>query len=291
VNLWLHPGVVQPVAPAAIDPQTLSAAQERLNTIRSALGLASSSAPPSRFPELVQANLDVILDQRVPVWSIGLGDPGADLVARCRSRGVKVMAMVTNLADARTVADAGVDVIVAQGTEAGGHRSNWHDVRDEAGTMVIVPRIVDAVQQPVIAAGGIVDGRGLVAALALGAAGVLLGTRFIATKESIAPSFFKDAVLAAGTGDTVVSAAFTGLRMRTLRNRFTTDYGDAPVLPPMLQSSAAEDIVRASAERGDAQYFPMPAGESAGLIADLPSAGDVVRTLSEEARRIVYSFA
>jgi nitronate monooxygenase len=153
--------------------------------------------------------------------------------------------------------------------------------------MVLVPRIADAVRQPVVAAGGIVDGRGLIAALALGAGGVMLGTRFIATRESIAPAFFKDAVLAARPGDTVVSAAFTGLPMRALRNRFTDEYGGAAVLPPMLQSNAAEDIFRAAAARGSADYFPMPAGESAGLITDQPSAGDVVRAMAEEARRVI----
>jgi nitronate monooxygenase len=198
--------------------------------------------------------------------------------------------MVTNVGDARAIAAAGVDFIVAQGTEAGGHRSNWTEGSEEAGTMVIVPRIVDAVKQPVIAAGGIVDGRGLVAALALGAAGVMLGTRFIATRESIAPAFFKDAVVAAGAGDTIVSRVFTGLPMRTLRNKFTSDYGNAPVLPPMLQSNAAEDIFKAAAARADAQYFPMPAGESAGLIVDMPSAADVVRDIVREADDIVRRF-
>jgi len=154
-----------------------------------------------------------------------------------------------------------------------------------------VPRIADAVSVPVVAAGGIVDGRGLVAALALGAAGVMLGTRFIATRESIAPEFFKQSVLAAGAGDTVVSAAFTGLPMRTLRNQFTIAYGDAPVLPPMLQSSAAEDIVRTAGQRGDAGYFPMPAGESAGLIDDIPPAAEVVRSMIDEAARVVRGFS
>jgi NAD(P)H-dependent flavin oxidoreductase YrpB (nitropropane dioxygenase family) len=86
-----------------------------------------------------------------------------------------------------------------------------------------------------------------------------------------------------------VSAAFTGLPMRVLRNAFASEYGDAPVLPPMLQSGAAEDIFRAAAARADARYAPMPAGESAGLIDDLPSAGDVVRNMADEADRIVHS--
>jgi len=291
VNLWLHPAVVHPAAPESIEPRALADVQQKLNEIRARVGLQPSTATPAQFPELVAGNFEIILDERVPVWSIGLGDPGAEMVARCHERGLRVMAMVTNVDDARTVATAGVDVIVAQGTEAGGHRSNWSDAADEAGTMVIVPRIVDAVKLPVIAAGGIVDGRGLVAALALGASGVMLGTRFIATRESIAPQFFKDAVLTAGAGDTVVSRAFTGLPMRTLRNCFASDYGTGPVLPPMLQSNAAEDIFKAAAQRGDAQYFPMPAGESAGLITDMPSAADIVRTIAREAEEIVRDLA
>ena len=287
VNLWLHPGVTDPIAPESIDRATLESAQQKLNEIRATLGLPPSAEMPSRFPELVQRNFEVILEERVPVWSIGLGNPGAEMVARCHERGITVMAMVTNVRDARIVEDAGVDVIVAQGTEAGGHRSTWSEGAEEAGTMVIVPRIVDAVSRPVLAAGGIVDGRGVVAALALGAAGVMLGTRFIATRESIAPDFFKQAVLAAGAGDSVISAAFTGLPMRTLRNRFTADYGDAAILPPMLQSNAAADIVKAAAARADARYFPMPAGESAGLIDDLPSAGEVVAAIADEIRRVL----
>lgn len=292
VNLWLHPGVVAPLAPESIDPRTLDAARSRLNQIRTHIGLPRSSAMPSRFPELVARNFDVVVDERVPVWSIGLGNPDREMVARCHERGIHVMAMATNVADARALADRDVDVIVAQGAEAGGHRSNWTaDPVNEAATMVVVPQIVDAVKKPVLAAGGIVDGRGLVAALALGAAGVMLGTRFIATRESIAPAFFKDAVLRAGTGDTVVSAAFTGLPMRVIRNAFSDEYGDAPVLPPMLQSSAAEDIFKAAASSGAGQYASMPAGESAGLIVDLPPAADVVRTIVDEADRIARSFA
>jgi NAD(P)H-dependent flavin oxidoreductase YrpB (nitropropane dioxygenase family) len=181
--------VTRPIAPEAIEPDALAGARRTLNEIRARLNMPASNAVPSRFPELVQRNFDVILDERVPVWSIGLGDPGAGMVSRCHERGITIMAMVTNVRDARAVAAAGVDVVVAQGIEAGGHRSNWSEGAEEAGTLVIVPRIVDAVTAPVVAAGGIADGRGLAAALALGAAGVMLGTRFIATRESIAPDW------------------------------------------------------------------------------------------------------
>src|SRR5262249_18293703 len=113
--------------------------------------------------------------------------------------------------------------------------------------------------------------------------------RFIATRESIAPDFFKDAVLKAGPGDTEVSAAFTGLPMRVLRNRFTSEYGEGPVLPPMLQSGLAEDIFKAAAAGAEGGSAAMPAGESAGLIGDLPSASDVVERIVEEADRVAHS--
>lgn len=290
VNLWLHPGVTRPIDPASIDASSLSSVQQTLNTIRGRLGLPASQAAPSRFPDLVARNFEVLLEERVPVWSIGLGTPAPEMVARCHERQIHVMAMVTNVTDARAVVDAGVDLVVAQGLEAGGHRSVWADGAEEAATMVIVPRVVDAIQVPVVAAGGIVDGRGLVAALALGAAGAMLGTRFIATRESIAPPFFKQAVVDAGPGDTVISPAFTGLPMRALRNAFTSEYGQRPVLPPMLQSGAAEDIFTAASVRGDPRYASMAAGESVGLIADIPSAADVVRAIADQAQQIIRSF-
>jgi nitronate monooxygenase len=290
VNLWLHPGVVHPVAPESIPETALADVQHTLDEFRAELAIPASSTRPAAFPDLVARNFEVILEQRVPVWSIGLGDPGAEMVARCRARGVRVMAMVTNADDARTVEASGVDLIVAQGSEAGGHRSAWSPGRQDAGTMVLVPRIVDAVNVPVLAAGGIADGRGLVAALALGASGAVLGTRFIAARESIAPAFFKDAVVGAEPGDTVVSDAFTGLPMRVLRNRFTERYGRRPVLPPMLQSGAAQDIFAAADSRGDREHFPMPAGESAGLIGDLPPAAAIVRALVSEANAVLRSW-
>jgi nitronate monooxygenase len=288
VNLWLHPAVVHPIAPETVPDADVAAVQHELDRFRDRLGVGHASKRPASFPDLVAANLDVILEERVPVWSIGLGNPESAMVARCHERGVRVMAMVTNEADARAVAETGVDMIVAQGGEAGGHRSTWDRAHArDAGTMALVPAIVDAVKPPVIAAGGIADGRGLVAALALGASGVMLGTRFIAARESIAPPFFKEAVLAASSGDTVVSDAFTGLPMRVIRNRFAADYAGGPVLPPMLQSGAAEDIFTAAARRGDREHFPMPAGESAGLIGDTPPAAEIVRRLIEEAEAVI----
>jgi nitronate monooxygenase len=223
------------------------------------------------------------------LWSVGLGCPDPTIVERCHRAGILVMAMVCTLQDAKSVADTGVDIIVAQGAEAGGHRSTWkRAVSAQAasiGTMALVPQVVDAVSQPVVAAGGIVDGRGLVAACALGAQGAMLGTRFVATRESQAPAMFKRALMEAASEDARLTNAFTGLYARALNNRFIEDYesSGAPVLPSLLQSMAAEDIFAAAGQRGDRDHFPMMAGQSAGLITDLPGAGDVVRRIAAEA--------
>jgi nitronate monooxygenase len=148
---------------------------------------------------------------------------------------------------------------------------------------------VDAVSMPVIAAGGIADGRGLVSALALGASGVLLGTRFVATRESGAPEFWKKALLERGSDATTVTDAFTGLYARTLINTFNTEYAaaGAPVLPPLLQARAAMDVYTASAQQQTGDYFAMHAGQSMGLIHDLPGAGEVVRAIVREARAVL----
>jgi nitronate monooxygenase len=204
------------------------------------------------------------------------------------------MAMVANVDDARAAADAGVDIIVAQGAEAGGHRSAWRaDARADVGVFALVPEVVDAVNVPVVAAGGIADGRGLVAARALGAAGVLLGTRFVATRESMAPDFWKQAILRSSSDATTVTRAFTGLPARVLRNRFQQEYdaSSAPVLPGLLQAALEQDIWMAAARGNQPDYFPLFAGQSVGVIRDLPGAGEVVAAIVREAEAVTQRLA
>ncbi len=291
VNLWLHEDLQPPRRPADLPPASIAAVHDVLNGFRRRLGLAPVSSPPAPTPDVIADAIDVVLAERVPVWSIGLGNPGVDLVRRCHARDVLVMPMVAAVEDARIVAETGVDLVVAQGAEAGGHRSTWRKPASAAeaniGTMVLVPQVVDAIDQPVVAAGGIADGRGVAAALALGAAGVLLGTRFVACRESMAPAMYKHALLQRGAGDTVVTDAFTGLYARALRTTFSREYeqSGAPVLPSLLQASAADDIYRAAAEQGNAEYYPMWAGQSAGLVDDLPGAAEIVQALARETDR------
>jgi nitronate monooxygenase len=293
VNLWLHTELRPPADPATIAEDRLAAVHAVLNRFRTQLGLPARSERPGAVPDIIAAQVEVILDERPAVFSIGLGDPGPDLVLRCRAQGIKVVAMVASVEDARAVVESGVDAVVAQGSEAGGHRSTWvkRPTPDAAsvGTLALVPQIVDAVPVPVVAAGGISDGRGLAAALALGAVGILLGTRFVATRESMAPEFWKKSLLEREGDDTTITDAFSGLWLRALRNSYTARYqtSGAPVLPPLLQTRAAQDIVEEARRRGEGEYFPMLAGQGVGLIRDLPGAGEVVETIVREARAVL----
>jgi nitronate monooxygenase len=294
VNLWLHPAVRTPVDPARLPAGDVGAANAALIAARRSLGVPETTVMPPQRPDDLAAKIEIVLDERVPLWSVGLGLPDADLVARCHGRGVRVMVMVTNVADARAGAVCGADVIVAQGAEAGGHRSTWRDEdATGVGTFALVPEVVDAVGVPVLAAGGIADGRGLVAALALGAAGALLGTRFVATRESMASDAWKQAILRATSDQTTLTRAFTGLPARVLRNRFVSDFdaAGAPVLPGLLQASLEQDIWAAAISANQPEYVPLYAGQSVGVIRDLPGAADVVAAIVEEAAAVMRTLS
>ena len=293
VNLLLHVDLRPPKDPALIPDEFVAKIQAQLNRFRERLGIAKSASRPGAIPDLANAAFEVVLEERVPVWSIGLGNPAPEMVRRCRERGIKIIAMAATVDDAKAVAVSGVDAIVAQGGEAGGHRSTWvkRESRERAniGGMALIPQIVDAVRAPVIAAGGITDGRGIAAALALGASGALIGTRFIATRESGAPDFYKQALLKADSDATTVTDKFTGMYARVLRNEFTEEYesSGAPTFPPFFQFLAMGDIVKATTEKGSGEYFPMYAGQGVGSLRDLPRAADVVQSLVREARAVI----
>jgi nitronate monooxygenase len=298
VNLWLHPAVRRPIDVRTVPDDVVRAVQAALNSFRERLDLPAQFDPPAGLPAFLDEAVEVILEEHVPVFSTGLVEQqDAGMVRRCHERGTKVMTMIARVADARAAAEAGVDVIVAQGGEAGGHRS----VGDKppspeaasVSTVALVPQVVDAVGCPVVAAGGLADGRGLVAALALGASGILLGTRFVATREAAVPAFWKAALIESESEATTITDTFTGLWARGLRNRFVEGYraAGAPVLPPLVQRSAADDIFAAAARLQEREYFPMWSGQSVGLIRDLPGAGEVVHAIVDEAHEALEALS
>lgn len=288
VNLILHRDLFPP-AEFEIDPSDALAVHRVLNGFRAKLGIPSANGIPPKLPPLIQSAFELILEERPAAFSIGLGNPTREMVDACHDRGIKVIAMICTVEDALAVAENGVDVVIAQGSEAGGHRSTWFKRASpelaSIGTLPLTAAVADAVRQPVVAAGGIVDGRGLKAALDLGAQGVLMGTRFIATKESMAPESYKTRILE-GTGDqTTVTDVFTGMYARVLRNDFTEEYrsSGAPVLPPGRQYAAAVDVVRAAAVRDNAGYNALYAGQGIDGIREIRTASEVVEAIVAEA--------
>src|SRR6266851_8701961 len=183
-----------------------------------------------RYTASVQQIIDVTLEERIPVIVSGLGNP-AGIITVAHSQGAAVMSLCGNVKQARRLAASGVDVIISQGHEAGGHTGR-------VGSMTLLPQIVDAVDLPVLAAGGIGDGRGLVAALALGAQGVWMGTRFVASVEAYAHVNYKNKIVEIDEEGTTVTRCQSGKPARLIRNKFTESWvgREQEIMPFPLQS-------------------------------------------------------
>jgi nitronate monooxygenase len=293
VNLWLHTDMWPPADVSRVPAATVAAVRATLDGIRARLRLPASTAAPTSSADIVGAAFEVIVEERVPVFTAAVGEPSPDMVRRCHERGMKVVAMVTTPRQARVVEGVGVDALVAQGSEAGGHRSlGVKPDRVTAvgiGTLALVPQVVDAVRVPVVAAGGIADGRGLAAVLALGAQGAQIGTRFVVTREGTAADFRKKAVLEAESEETALTDVVSGLWSRYLRNAYIEEYEKtgAPVLPLHAQTRFAQDIFDEAAKREDPAWLPLATGQSAGLVHDLPGAAEVVERIAREAEAVL----
>lgn len=234
-------------------------------------------------PGMTKKQLEVIYDHNVPVFAAGLGSPEF-MIPEARKRGMKVMGVVGTAKQARKEASVGVDIVIAQGTEAGGHTG-------KVATLPLVPQVVDAISPtPVLAAGGIVDGRGLVAALALGAAGVWCGTAFLATPEAMSHAENKRQLVSAGESDTVITKTMTGKTARCIKNPLQTQYEkeNGPLLPFPVQVLAASELIQYMSEEDDTlKHYWTFAGQGCGLIKELRPARDVLKSMVEDATRIL----
>lgn len=255
--------------------------QRFLDRFREELGMPPGQTDLALPPSPLAEQLEVLFEERVPVLSFALGDPG-DLVARVHEEDMLVMAMVTTVEEAELVTERGADIVVAQGAEAGGHRSTFElgpgGEVPLVGTLALIPQVVDAVDIPVVAAGGIADGRGLLAALALGASGAQVGTRFLSARESgVFPAYRKHLLEAAQT-DSVVTRAFTGRPARGMRNHFLEEYlkeGPEPLAFP-LQMLATRDIYEEARARDEGDHFLLLAGQGLGMLKDGQGAAEIV---------------
>jgi enoyl-[acyl-carrier protein] reductase II len=266
---------------------------DEIAAVRSATAMPFGVDLLTAMPGSMVAQVEQIIEGGATVFVAGLGVPG-EVVELCHAHGVLVVNMCGKVDHARRALDAGCDMVVAQGTEAGGHTGL-------VATMPLVPQIVDAVGDaiPVVAAGGIVDGRGLAAALALGADGVWMGTRFIATPEARGVAGYKDALLGAAEDATTISRAFSGKTMRVLRNEYTQFFEDHPgelqPFPGQLARSMEDGAWHLGGGSRTAGVDPAregyPTGQGVGAITALEPAGDLVRRIVADAESVIAGMA
>lgn len=282
VNLFV-PG------PFTRDATRVGAANARMAEFRRELGIAQPSTIDRVAPDF-EAQFDVVRAAAPALVSTTFGALTAEQVRRLQDAGCRVAGTATTVAEARHLDATGVDAIVAQGFEAGGHRGTFLDDFDHStvGTLALVPQIVDTVSRPVIASGGIMDGRGIAAAHCLGAAGVQMGTAFLATDESGAKPEHKTALPGAADTATTLTAAFSGKPARGLRNRFIETFENHDqALPDYPEQNAwTQDIRAAAAAQHRPEFMSMWAGQAAGMARPMPAA-ELVAALIHDARALI----
>jgi enoyl-[acyl-carrier protein] reductase II len=227
----------------------------------------------------VEEVMQVIVEERVPVITTGAGNPGK-YVPMLKEVGTKIIPVVASVALAKRLEKAGVDALIAEGMESGGHVG-------EISTLPLVPQVVDAVNIPVIAAGGIVDGRGMLAALALGAEGVQMGTRFMCATECVISSKVKEMILKAKDRDTVVTGRSTGHPVRCLENRFTREFEqrEKEGIPPEELEKLGAGKLRIAMVEGDINNGSVMAGQVAGAVQKIESAAEIIQDVIQGAER------
>ena len=236
------------------------------------------------LPDAVMAAIDVIIDEGASAFIAGLGVP-EPVIGRCHDAGLKVFSMCGRVAHAIRAEEAGCDVVVAQGTEAGGHTG-------KVAGMALIPQIVDAVDIPVLAAGSIIDGRGLAAALAFGAEGIWMGTRFIASTEANAHELYKKRIAEVGSDDTMVSRGYSGKPMRVIRNEYIDDLERHPErmlpFPDQMNASGRDGLIGMTPESDvDLTRSCLPAGQGVGGISNILPCADIVASVMQEARETI----
>ena len=248
------------------------------------LGIAIDSVQPSSGLVPFNAEIVELLAQFQPaVVSFHFGLPSAELLQRVRAWGAKILSSATTVAEAQWLAAQGVDAVIAQGLEAGGHRGMFlsEEIDTQVGTFALLPQIVRAVKIPVIAAGGIADAQGVAAAIALGAAGVQVGTTYLLCPEATTSTVHRAALRSKTARHTALTNIFTGRPARAIANQIVMDLGPMSDVAPMFpMASAAMAPLRAKAEsQGSGDFSPLWAGQNASGCQDI-SAANLTRALA-----------
>ena len=237
------------------------------------------------IPDNIRPQIQVMLDEDVRIFVAGLAVP-SEFIDELHEHDVKVVVMCGKVRHAQKSEAAGADVVVAQGTEAGGHTG-------EIGGMALIPQTVDAVNIPVLAAGGLSDGRGLIAALALGAQGAVFGTRFIASPEAQAAAGYRKAIVAAGDDSTVRTRSYTGKPARAIRNTRTDEWeakaNEIQAFPMQAGTSIQEGVMdyMGHTDHFDPDRTFLPAGQGAGLVHEVKPAAEIFEDILREAEEML----
>jgi nitronate monooxygenase len=258
---------------------------KRLATYYTEFGVDPPDFPASIPPPFTAEICDAVVELRPEVVSFHFGLPEQSLVDRLRAAGCKIISSATTVAEARWLEDHGVDAVIAQGAEAGGHRGMFltSDLASQLGTFVLVPEVVDAVKVPVIAAGGIADGRAIAAALALGASGVQMGTAYLLCPEATISPLHRVAIKSANDKLSAISNVLTGRPARVLVNRIVREVGPVAAGVPSfpLGFFALEPLRKKAESQGSTDFSGLYAGEAAALCRELP-AGELTSRLAAE---------
>ena len=274
------------------DYSRLHEVNQALAPIENILGIQPPTNP-IKTPNLVHEQVQVLLEEMVPVLSTTFGVLPEKELIEAHSKGIKVMTMVTTVQEALLAEEHGADFLIAQGSDAGGHRGtfdmNTYPDGSNIGTFSLVPQVVDAVKIPVIAAGGIMDGRGLIAALALGAQGASFGTRFMTTSESGAHPTYQQALVESTDESTVITKAFSGRPARGIINPFIQQFEQSGIepLPFPSQNTRTKDIRKAAAQSNNPDYMSLWAGQATRLLTKGNSAKEVVEQIVQQALHLL----
>ncbi|MGH7153028.1 MAG: NAD(P)H-dependent flavin oxidoreductase [Acetobacteraceae bacterium] len=270
--------------------ETSAAMRQHLQGQYDAHGLGQVPEPAGAVSDVGPEHVALMLEIRPEVVSFHFGLPDTEVIAALKSAGIFIMSSATTVAEAQLLEQRGVDAIVAQGTEAGGHRATFTDVgmSMQPGLFSLLPQVVDAVRVPVIAAGGVADGRTAAAAFMLGASAVQIGTAFLRCEEAAVRDAHRAALAEAGDASTVVTDVISGRPCRYIRNKLIDDLEGSGLMP--LPVPAQQSLTARLAEAGDREWTALTAGQSAALARAMKAA-ELVELLAEETTGRLRAFS
>ncbi|MEH7075864.1 NAD(P)H-dependent flavin oxidoreductase [Neobacillus drentensis] len=280
-----------------VSEDDINSANQILNPIREQLNLPqkdSNEIPTTTFKTIFETfmeQLKIVIEEQVPICSFTFGIPSKEVIAELKQANIIVIGTATTVREAVENEKAGMDIVVVQGSEAGGHRGNFINSHQESlvGLMSLIPQVSDSISIPVVAAGGIMDGRGLVASICLGAKGVQMGTAFLTCVESGAHKVHKDAILSANEDQTVLTRSFSGKWARGIQNQFISEMRNHETLIPdfPVQNTLTQDIRKTSAAQNNKEFMSLWSGQSPRLAKDV-SVELLMKKIMAEAKSIIF---